>query len=764
MKISKKSRILTTTLLCLGTTFSAKSTAANTSKIEVKGLSRIHPDMVRNIIEIKPNETIDDKRLNSILLKLHATGYFKDIKVGNTTDGKLLITVIENPTINQVSFEGNSNLALEDIQKEVQTRAHSIFKPSSIREDVEAIKTLYKRLGFFKATVDAKTIKRNDNQYDVVFEINEGNKAYIKEIIINGNESFSDSQLKEVIMSKEYSWWKILEMFDTYDEDRILYDTQLLHNHYIDNGFLDFKVNSYNAKMDLTQSDFYVTYNISEGKRYKIGEVNITSEIPDIDTETLKKEILIEKDMFYSDPLAKLSVSKMSEKLGEKGFAFIDIDIQKTPNKETGIVDVTFNIKNSRRAFINKIDIKNNTRTYDRVIRKQLNFDEQDIYNSSNIAASKQKLMETGFFENVNITPVAVLNAPDKININIDVAEKSTGELSLGAGWSSLNKGFFEFGIKETNFMGKGQTLGISSTFSGTYNNYSLTFVEPYLFDRDLQGGVDLSYRQYKYESTYGYDWNTAGLGFTLGWSYNDNLFHKFRIYGGNTKYVNISQNLPTTITEGLGDTNIYRVGQTLTYRDQIIDYVNDTRQGYSISLSNDYAGFGGTKYYIKNTFTAKQYFSFWDNEWQFGILFNAGKIKSLNNTTLSSSDRFVLGGDNLRGFEYGGIGARNTLYTNYTYGGNWEVNGTFQLNFPIGIPKKYKVSGYVFYDWGKLGRPELSSYTNIIYSDIVRTSVGYGIAWNSPIGALNLSWAYPIHYEEYDERQRFRFSIGTDF
>ena len=764
MKISKNNRLLKLSLLCLGLLSSHTTRASDITQIEVKGLSRIHPDMVKNIIEIKPDETLTDKRLNDIVLKLHSTGYFKDIRVGNTENGKLLISVTENPIINQVSIEGNSNISLEDIQKETKTRTHSIFNLSTIKSDVEAIKTLYKRLGFFKAIVDAKTIKRNDNQYDVIFEISEGNKAYIKKITINGNESFSSSQLKDIIMSKEYSWWKILEMFDTYDEDRILYDTELLRNHYLDNGFLDFKIESYNAKMDLTQSNFYVTYNISEGKRYKVGNIEITSEIPDIDITPLKKELLIQSGDFYNDPRAKATIAQMSEKLGERGFAFIDIDILKKPGQEEGVVDITFNIKNSRRAFINKIDIKNNTRTYDRVIRKQLNFDEQDIYNSSKIASSKQKLMETGFFENVTLTPISVLNTPDKININVDVIEKSTGELSLGAGWSSLNKGFFEFGIKETNFMGKGQTLGFSSSFSGTYNNYSLTFIEPYLFDRDLQGGIDASYRQYKYESTYGYDWNTAGLGFSLGWSYNDNLSHKFRIYGGNTKYVNISANLPSTITEGLGDKDIYRVGQTLTYRDQIIDYVNDTRQGYIFSLSNDYAGFGGDKYYIKNTFSAKQYISFWDNEWQFGILFNAGKIKALNGTTLSSSDRFVLGGDNLRGFEYGGIGARNSTYQNYTYGGNWEVNGTFQLNFPIGIPKKYKVSGYVFYDWGKLGKPELKNYTNILYSGLVRTSVGYGIAWNSPIGALNLSWAYPINYEEYDERQRFRFSIGTDF
>ena len=301
MKISKYNRLFNISLLCLGVISSTSVYASNIKEIEVKGLSRIHPDMVKNIIEIKPDEEIDEKRLNDIVLKLYATGYFRDISIGNTTNGILQITVSENPTINQVTFEGNSNISTEDIEKEIKTRNHSIFKPSTIKSDIEAIKTLYKRLGFFRAVVDAKTIKRKDNQYDVVFDISEGNKAYIKKITINGNESFSDSQLREVIMSKEYAWWKILEMFETYDDDRIAYDTELLHNHYIDNGFLDFRVDSYNAKMDLTQSNFYVTYNITEGKRYKIGTINIESEIPDIDTTKLEKEILLRSGDFYNN-------------------------------------------------------------------------------------------------------------------------------------------------------------------------------------------------------------------------------------------------------------------------------------------------------------------------------------------------------------------------------------------------------------------------------------------------------------------------------
>ncbi|MBP3616336.1 MAG: outer membrane protein assembly factor BamA [Alphaproteobacteria bacterium] len=731
--------------------------------IKVFGVKRISPDMVKNVINLKEDEKITDKKLNDIVRKLYNTGYFSDVKLSEKNN-ILEITVAENPTVNAVSFEGYSDLKLDDIKKDVKTRPHSIYNPAQIKSDVETIKNLYKRLGNFKAVVDAKIIERDNNQYDVVFEITEGKKAYIKDITFNGNESFSPNELQEVILSKEYSWWKLLEMYDTYDEDRLLYDSELLKNFYNLHGFLDFRVESQSAKMDLSESNFYVVFNLNEGKRYKVGDISISSEIPDLDTDTLNDKILLKQSRFYDDNLANKSIVDIAKKMGENGFAFIDVDIEKKPNPETGIVDIVFKIKNSRRAFINKIDIKNNTRTYDKVIRRNLNFDEQDIYNSARLKSSEQKLYETGFFESVKISPKPVFGVPDKVNIDVNVAEKSTGELSLGAGWSSLNKGFLEFGIKENNFMGKGQTLGFTSTFSGTQNNFSLSFVEPYLFDRDLMGGIDAYYSQYKYSSTYGYDIDTIGLAFKLGWNYNDHLSQRFRLSGKNEKMTNISDSLSSQLLEGVGDYNVFKLGQTITYRDQTIDFVNDTRQGYIVSYSTDYAGFGGDKYFIKNDISAKQTFSFWDNVWQLGISFYAGKIHSLDGTTLSRSDRYLLGGDSLRGFEYGGIGARSATNTNYAYGGNWEVNGTFQFNFPIGIPKKYKISGYIFYDWGKLGRPVLADYSNVLYSGKVRTSVGYGISWNSPIGAINVSWAYPLSYEEYDKRQRFRFSIGTGF
>ena len=731
--------------------------------IKVNGNERIHEDMILSLIVLDKGKDIDDKELNAIVNKLYKSGFFKDVSIDNN-DGIISINVEENPVINQVAFEGNSQVKEEDLKKELKTRSRAVFVPADIKKDVDAIKTMYKRLGFFKASVDAKVIKNDDNRYDVVFEILEGDKAYIKNIQFVGNKSFSATQLKDVIMSKEYAWWKLLEMFDTYDEDRIMYDTELLRNYYVGQGFLDFQILSFNSKMDLFEKNFFITFKIDEGIRYKIGNVSIESEIPDLDIKSLEKEILLLKNQWFDQGLANKSITALSNKMGQDGFAFVNIEVIKKPNPETGVVDVIFYIKNSSKAFINKVEIKNNTRTYENVIRRNLAFDEQDIFNVNDLKQSEQKLMGLGYFDTVQFIPKPVMGTPDKVDIDVNVKEKSTGELSLGAGWSSINKGFFEFGITEANFMGKGQVLSFTSTFSSRQNNFSLSFVEPYLWDRDLLGGIDAYYNQYKYESTYGYDINSLGLAFKLGWHYTDKLSQSFRISGKNEQMTNISSDLPDSLKQGIGDYNIFKVGQSLYFKDQIVDYVNDTTNGYALSLSTEYAGFGGDKYFVKNDASVKQSFSFWDNEWMFGILVEAGEIHALNNTVLSRSDRYLLGGDNLRGFDYGGIGARNSKNPLYSYGGNWVVNGTFQLNFPIGIPKKYKVSGYIFYDWGRLGSPEIYDDPNIMYSNKFRTSVGYGILWNSPLGVINLSWAKALTYEDYDDLQRFRFSIGSSF
>jgi outer membrane protein insertion porin family len=288
------------------------------------------------------------------------------------------------------------------------------------------------------------------------------------------------------------------------------------------------------------------------------------------------------------------------------------------------------------------------------------------------------------------------------------------------------------------------------------------------MFGRDLMGGLDAFYSQNHYRSTYGYDRDVIGGGPRLGWSYTDKLSHRLQFTARNERLINMREDL----VEGDNTYDLFRLSQTLTYRDQTIDFVNDTRRGYTVSLTNSYAGFGGDKYFIRNDLTLKQFFSFFDGAWQLGITGDFGLINSLQDTVLNSSDRYILGGDNLRGFEYGGTGARYAMpqLAMYSLGGNWRANGTVQLNFPIGIPQKFGVKGYVFYDWGVLGPPDIGNFNALWqagrfdYSNKVRVSHGVGILWASPIGEINLSWAWQDRYEPFDRLQRFRFSIGNNF
>jgi outer membrane protein insertion porin family len=738
--------------------------AGTVSDIKVEGNRRIDSDMIRNLMPLKPGAQTTPVALNGALQSLYSSGFFSDVKLSED-GGVLTVAVAENPVVGEVAFEGSEAIKDEEFAKAVSTRSRGIFSSAVVRRDVEAIKAMYKQLGFFKAGIDAKVIERGEGRRDVVFEIDEGSKGYVRHIEIVGNESFSASELRDVITSKEYAWWKFLETGDAYHMERIVYDATVLDSFYRGQGFLDFEIVSYGAKMNDAGDGFYVRFEFKEGRRYRVGGVSVRSEIPDLDASALEGEILLRKGRWYSNDLADRTKARMVEKLGAEGFAFVSVDVERKPDRAAGTLDVAFVVKDSNRAFINRIDVRNNTRTYEDIIRRNLAFAEGDIFDSSNIARSKQKLMALRYFGNVGISPRPVPGAPDKVNVDVVVEEQSTGELTLSSGWSSVNKGFVEFGIRENNFMGKGQTIGFSSTFSGLQNIFSLTFTEPYMWDRDLMGGADVFYSQSKTASTYGYNVDTVGTTLRLGWSYTDNLYHRLRFSVQNDRYVNISERLPAEYRLGMDDSNIYKVGQTITYQDQIIDYVNDTRTGYSVSVSNEYAGFGGDRSFVRNSLALRQYFSFWDGEWQLMASADAGAIKALGGTQLSQSYKYALGADSLRGFEYKGVAARNKYwqYYPYPYGGLWEVNGTFQLNFPIFIPRKYKISGYVFYDWGKVGPPDIAS-ADILSSMKMRTSVGYGISWNSPMGVINFSWAKALTYEEYDEQQRFLFSIGQSF
>jgi outer membrane protein insertion porin family len=372
--------------------------------------------------------------------------------------------------------------------------------------------------------------------------------------------------------------------------------------------------------------------------------------------------------------------------------------------------------------------------------------------------------MATGYFQKAKIVTKGVEGDPDKINLLTEIEEQSTGEVNFGFGWSSYNGAFLEAGIQEKNFMGKGQTIGLTGQYSNRQSKAILSFTEPYFLDYDLSAGIDVDYSYFRYKDDYGYDMQRFGAGLRFGWRYFDNVRHFIRFSERQDNITNIVGTPPQYAQKEEGESTIRTIEQTISIADIKTDYVNLTRNGYFISLGLDYAGLGGDEHFLKPEFRAAYYKNFWENEWQLGLSFNAGYIHPIEDDYIKKAYRYNLGGDTLRGFHVAGIGARDKIYGNYSIGGYSQVYGTVQLNFPLGLPKEYKISGFVFYDYGWLGKPVDFEPAYMNYDDTIRTSAGIGIKWYTPMGEINVSWAKPITYEDYDRIEKFLLSFGAQF
>lgn len=763
--------------------FELFQTAINPAKavilkeIQIKGTEKFDPEIIKSAIDLPIGKDIKDADIDSAVKKLYKLNMFSDISVEND-NGKLTFNITENAIINKIAFEGNSELATEDILKELTIKPKSMYSKSLVRMNASKLMDMYKTLGFLSVIVEPKVIKLENGQVNVVFEITEGKKAFIRDIRFNGNKEFDSSELIEIIMSKEYAWWKIFQQFDSYDENRIKYDTELLKKFYTAKGFLDVVIESPAVISSIDKTSFYILFNIKEGQRYKISSIDLKSEMPEIETEQLKKEILIKPNNWYDVQMINISMKNITDKLGESGYAFIQVIPDLKTNKEKGTVDLTFIIKESRKMYINKISISGNTRTFDTVIRREMSMKEQDTYNTLTLKESEQKLNYLGYFESVKFNLNPDLQNPDKINLEVEVAEKSTGEISASIGYSSLNGLILELGVKENNFRGKGQQVAISGSIADLQKRVLLSFTEPYFLNRDLSAGIDLFYNRYDYSRYYGYDIDGFGASTRFGWRYTNKLYHSAGLTLRSDLYSNIDPSLKETMQVGwMPQSKIYH---TLSYRDSIADFIKNRKFDYSLRLSNELSAGLSRVPYFKTDGEIKLAYTFADSRISIGGSINGGHIDPFE-TYLDRSYRYFLGGENLRGFAIAGAGSR--INSGYTAGGNSIAYGTLQVSFPIGVPKEYKVLGFLFYDFGWISPPDdkdalhaqevnkPDGSKDIIYTkryryidNTIRSSIGLGIYWESPMGPLQLTWGYPLTYEKYDEKEVFRFTIRTLF
>ena len=732
-----------------------RAAAVYVRDIKVEGLERVEPETVMSYIDIQRNKTVSQDRLDEALKQLYATGLFTDVVFNFKSDGLLTIKVVENPIINKRVFDGNNKVDDSILESEVQLAPRAIYSRSKVQEDVQRILEVYKRSGRYAAVVEPKIIKRDQNRVDLVYEINEGPIATINKVNFVGNRHYSDDDLQEEIMSKESRWYRIFSSAENYDPEKTNYDKEMLRRFYLKRGYADFRVVSAIAELSPDKKSFVLTFVLDEGKRYKVSDIEIVSEIAEVDVAPMYEEVLFEKGDWYNAELADKTVTALTEELGKKGFAFVDVIPVLEKDTQTGEIKIKFEIKEGDRIFVNRINISGNTRTRDEVIRREFRIEEGDAFNASKLKASRRNVENLNYFSKVDIQTDP--QDENKADVNVNVEEKSTGYFNVGVGYSTVNGALIRAGVTENNFQGRGQQLGLDVAVSQRTSEYQASFTEPYFMGRRLAAGVDLFRTDTDYQDEGSYDEETTGGRLRLGWNYTDDFSQYLRYTLKKDKISNVDRDASYYIKEEAGSYTGSVIGQTVVYdkRDSAIN----PKEGYYLSFGNDVAGLGGDEKYLKFDGKAYKYYTLADY-YTFKFFVNAGYIVGYNGKDVRLSNRYYLGGSTRRGFETAGIGARDK-FTKDALGGNWMVYSGAEMTFPIGLDE-LGIKGRTFVDMGMLGKPDNIDERYVDYSSSPRVAAGFGFQWLSPMGQIDIDIAFPIVKEKYDETEVFRLNFGT--
>lgn len=747
---------------------------ARIQHIVVQGTQRIETATVLSYISIHVGDFYDEQVVDRSLKSLFATGLFADVKF-NWDGSTLTINVVENPIINQIVFEGNDKVSEKDLTKEVQLKPRTVYTRAKVQADVQRIIELYRRNGKFAATVDPEIIQRPQNRVDLIFSISEGPTTGVARISFIGNKIFDDDTLRSQIATEETEWWKFLSSNDNYDPDRLTFDREQLRRFYLKQGYADFRVVSAVAELTPDRENFYITFTVDEGERYHFGKVVIDLKIKELSPRILRPLVPIEDGSIYNAELVDKSIDALTNAAGSKGYAFAQIHPRIRRDHETRTIDVIFDVDQGSRVYIEKINIVGNSRTLDKVIRREFRLVEGDAFNRVLVDRSRTRIKSLGYFKDVDIK-TAPGSAPDRTVLNVNVTEQSTGELSLGAGYSSTSSLVGQFSYTERNLFGRGQYLRASIQLSTISKQAQLSFTEPYFMDRPLAAGVDL-YKTITYFQQANYEGDTTAAGFRLGFPTSEYGSVGLR-YTIREDTVSPYLGAGTVITQAAGTFDTSSIGYSYSYN--TLDDPIKPRHGFTFAINQDFAGLGGNQKYIRteNSFSI-HYPVLWD---KFVATFKeaAGYIQGYDGQNVALNERFFKGGDSFRGFALAGIGPRelNTAYGQNAIGGDAYAIGSVELRIPDFLPADYGINTSWFSDFGTLGHldtgtsgPGLSDVNGCIKDSgipcikdnmALRVSTGIAIAWKSPFGPVQIDLSYPLVKENYDQTRIIWFSAGT--
>lgn len=731
--------------------------------VEVRGNQRIEIDTIRSYMLLQPGDAYDGDRADRSLRSLFATGLFRDVRV-NRDGSRLIVDVVENPLVNRVAFEGNRRVSDDVLRPETQLRPRSVFTTQLVQGDRQRILDLYARRGRFAARVEPKVIQLDQNRVDVVFEIQEGDAALVARINFVGNRSYSDARLRDVVSTKEQAFYRFLSSSDTFDPDRLNFDRELLRRYYLRTGYPDVQIGIATAELAPDRSGFFLTYNVEEGPRYTFGSIEITSAFPNLNVADLRRFVEISQGAWYDGDAVERSTQAVADGANLRGFPFVDVQPRIVRDVENRRIDITFAVNEAPRVFVERIDINGNTRTQDRVIRREFRLAEGDAFNAAQTRRSRERIRNLGYFSDVQITNTPG-SAPDRTVLNTQIVERATGEVSIGGGYST-DAGFLaDFGLRERNLSGTGIDARINATLAQRRSQLDLSVTDPYFLDRNLAVGADIFYIQRNLQTVSQYSERRAGFALRAGYEFNERLRQSWSYSLVNRDIYNIQPNASIFIREQAGSTLLSQVSQTLSYdtRDNRIE----ARRGYFLRLGTDVAGLGGDVAYVRARIDGAIFLPFeqifGDPDYVLTISASAGILEPFSSTRNQDRivDRFFLGGENLRGFALAGAGPRD-LTTNDALGGRRLWTQSTEMRFPLPVPSEIGLLGRAFVDVGSLS--DTIAGRGIGDSSSPRVGAGVGISWRSPFGLINVDLAQALVKQSYDQTQIFRFGFGTRF
>ncbi|MDB5394633.1 MAG: bamA [Rhodospirillales bacterium] len=738
--------------------------------IRVEGTQRIEAGTVLSYMTVKPGDPFDSAQEDASLKNLFATGLFADVTFRR--DGNVLVVLVaENPIVNKIAFEGNKKLESNKLTDEIQIKPRTVYTRTRVQADVDRILELYRRAGRYSARVEPKVVVLDQNRVDLVFEIDEGPRTPVSRINFVGNHAYDGDNLRDAILTKEAIWWRFLTSNDSYDPDRLQYDKELLRRFYLSNGFADFRVVSAVAELTPNRQDFFITFTIDEGEKYNFGKVDIRGELKGLDTATLTDYLLTHEGDVYSANKIEDTVVALSQAVTQQHYAFVDVRPEFTKNRDTHTIDITYDVSEGPRIFVERINISGNETTVDEVIRREMKLAEGDAFNQDLLKKSEQNLKDLDYFEKVNVTNIPG-SEPDKTIVDVKVTEKSTGEVSVGAGYSGLDGAFAQFNIRQRNLFGEGKDLQFGAQLASYYQQLNIAYTQPYLLGRDIAAGFDIIRNVQNYTQNYSYNQEKTGFDLRAGYALSDSLRQTLTYSLTANQITNIQPGASFFIFEQAGLRYTSQIGQALVFdkRDARID----TTKGYILSLQTNLAGLGGTDHYFQTVAKAGYYYPIADG-WVLNARIEAGDVVGLGEK-VNIESRFFVGGDNLRGFRVAGIGPRDVT-THDPLGGDYYYTGSLETSIPLGLPQEYGIKMFGFTDFGALGGIEESNQPIVIngvsvlpnpggifQSFALRASAGIGVSWKSPFGLVRVNIAYPFLKQSLDKGQVLNFNFGSHF